>query len=110
MPPDVIVTLTKPNGEVLSTQTAIFSDDLVIHHDADGNLSGFLIRNPDLGIWTIATSMRDAAEPNFQLFVSTQPFGADEEGDIHQTIASTFSEHFDEADIDRLVEKFGLGS
>jgi len=110
VPPDVIVTLTKPDGTVLSTETPIWSDDLMIHHDADGNLSGFMIKNPDVGTWTIATSVRDATEPNFQLFVSTQPAGLDEKDDIHATIAETFTEHFAAEDIDRLVAKHSLGS
>ncbi len=110
VPPGVIVTITKPDGTVLNTSTSVYTDDLMIHLDADGYLSSFLIKNPMAGNWTVATQIPSGSEPNFQLFVATMPTGTNDQGDIEATIQSAFQARFTDEQLDGFVEKFGFSS
>jgi hypothetical protein len=110
VPPGVGLTLTQPDGTVLNSETPIWSDNLVLHHDSGGNLSGFIVQNPMPGTWQIATHFSDQTEPSFQLFVHTLPVGLNDVADIDQTLSRTFTQHFSREQIDTLVEKYELGS
>jgi hypothetical protein len=107
-PQGVVVTITKPDGTVLNTSSSVYTDDLMIHLDAENNLSAFMIKNPAVGNWTVTTQIPDGSEPNFQLFISTMPTGTNDEVDMQATLQSAFQEKFTAEQLDGFVEKFGL--
>ncbi|MDQ3748539.1 MAG: hypothetical protein M3367_05895 [Acidobacteriota bacterium] len=109
-PPGVIVTVTKPDGTALDVSSSVYTDDLMIHLDAENTLSAFMIKNPAVGNWTISTQIPGGSEPNFQLFVATMPTGTGDESDMQATLQSAFQDRFSPEQIDGFVEKYGLGS
>lgn len=109
-PPGVVVTITKPDGTQLNTSSSVYTDDLMIHLDAEGNLSAFMIKNPAPGNWTVSIQVPDGSEPNFQLIVSTLPTGTSDENDMQTTLQSAFQERFTDEQLDGFVTKFALGS
>lgn len=108
VPPGVVVTVTRPDGTTLPS-TDVWSNDLIVHHDPEGNLAGFLISQPQPGTWTIQTSFPAGGDPNFQLFVSTLPT-ADDQADITQALESAFAERFTTEQIDAIILRYGLSS
>jgi hypothetical protein len=107
-PPGVVVTVTKPDGTQLSTASSVYTDDLMIHLDAENNLSAFMIKNPAAGSWVISTQVPDGSEPAFQLIVSTMPTGKSDENDMDATLQAAFQNRFTDEQIAGIVEKFGL--
>ncbi len=110
VPPGVVVTITKPDGTILNTKSSVYTDDLMIHIDPDGNLSSFVVKNPMVGNWTIATDIPDGSEPNFQLFVSTMPTGTNDKTDIETALQSAFQPKFTGEQLDSFVAKYELVS
>jgi hypothetical protein len=107
-PPGVVVTVKKPDGTLLDTSQPVYTDDLMIHIDAVGNLASFMIKNPAVGNWTITTTIPDGPEPSYQLFVSTMPTGTDDQVDMETTLQTAFQNRFTAEQLDGFVEKFGL--
>ena len=110
VPPGVVVTITKPDGTLFNTTSSVYTDDLMIHIDPDGNLSSFIVKNPMVGNWTIATNIPDGSEPNFQLFVSTMPTGTNDKADMEAALQSAFQPRFTTEQLDGFVTKYELVS
>lgn len=109
-PPGIVVTVTQPNGTALDTSRSVYTDDLMIHLDAENNLSSFMIKNPAEGNWTVSIQISDGSEPTFQLIVSTTPTGTGDETEMEQTLESAFQGRFTDEQLDSFVEKHALGT